>query len=68
MKNFEYDDDEKAEAGGPNAVHHDFQCPSCDAHNPYEEGFRVGDEISCFYCGVAFEVREQNGKLKFREA
>jgi hypothetical protein len=65
MSQHDYDDDdEKSEAGG---IHKEFHCPSCEAHNPYDEGFHIGDEITCFYCGVVFEVRESNGKLKFRE-
>lgn len=68
MNNHDFDDDEKMDAGPAGKVHHEFHCPACDAHNPYDHGYRVGDEINCFYCGIAFEVKESNGKLKFKEA
>jgi hypothetical protein len=45
----------------------DFDCPSCAANNPYADGFAEGDEIHCFYCGQAYEVRVVSGKLKLRE-
>jgi hypothetical protein len=58
-----YDDDE------PNRKQRfkDWDCPSCNANNPTEDGFTFGDEIFCFYCGSEFEVRERNGKPRFVE-
>ncbi len=35
----------------------EFDCPSCDANNPHDDGFTVGDELFCNYCGMSLEVR-----------
>ncbi|HVP67466.1 MAG TPA: hypothetical protein VMT17_09410 [Anaeromyxobacteraceae bacterium] len=46
----------------------DFDCPSCDANNPYDEGFGDGDEVLCYYCGQEYEVRvSDDGRLRLRE-
>jgi transcription elongation factor Elf1 len=46
----------------------EFDCPSCNANNPYDEPFRSGDQIRCFYCGEEFEVRVTGaGRLRLRE-
>lgn len=46
----------------------DFDCPVCSANNPYDDGFREGDEVRCFYCGIEFEVHATSGgKPKLRE-
>lgn len=61
---YSHDDDEKPD---PKAgLHFEFECPECNAHNPYADGFRVGQEIQCFYCGQEFKVSDSDGKLKFR--
>lgn len=45
----------------------DFDCPSCDANNPYAEAFGSGDEILCYYCGQEFRVEVTGeGKLRLR--
>lgn len=36
----------------------EFECPECTAHNPYPNGFRVGDELFCNWCGQLFLVRK----------
>lgn len=47
----------------------EFECPDCDANNPWDEGFGNGDEVRCFYCGMAYEVViSDGGRLKFKEA
>lgn len=62
-RNFD-DDDEKP---NPNAgKHFEFDCPECNAHNPYDDGFTAGQEIQCFYCGNEFKVSDNDGRLKFR--
>jgi transcription elongation factor Elf1 len=63
-------DDNKEDAGtGPRSVFKDFDCPLCNANNPYDDGFASGDEVRCFYCGAEFTVRvDDNGKLRLREA
>jgi len=50
------------------AVFKEFDCPSCDANNPWDEGFSVGSELRCHYCGCEFVLKEATGrKLKFKE-
>ena len=46
----------------------DFDCPSCDANNPYDDGFEDEDEIRCYYCGATFRVKvSDGGRLRLRE-
>ena len=63
-----YDDEDelKAEmsAGG---VFKEFDCPSCNAHNPYDDGFTIDSEVLCFYCGTEFKVKLSDGKVKLKE-
>ena len=58
------DDDDKAQDKGK--VRYEFECPECTAHNPYHDGFSVGAEILCFYCGVEFKVVDSDGRWKFK--
>ena len=44
----------------------EFDCPVCDANNPYDDGFTDGDEIRCFYCGCGFKVRIPEGSDTFK--
>ncbi len=47
----------------------DFDCPACNANNPYDEPFGDGDEILCYYCGQEFRVQVSGeGKLRLRES
>jgi hypothetical protein len=62
-KNFDPEDDAPDDRGG---VHKEFECPDCNAHNPYDDGFRAGDEIQCFYCGTEFKVLQGDGRLRFK--
>lgn len=59
------------QSGGKNAdsgIYDEFDCPVCNANNPYSEGFKAGAEIRCFYCGTEFRTSERSeGKLKLRE-
>jgi transcription elongation factor Elf1 len=62
-----HDDDEKNDADPLKKKYFEFECPDCNAHNPWGDGFKVKEEISCHYCGTAFEVRlSDSGKLKFK--
>ncbi len=46
----------------------EFECPNCSANNPYDDGFRAGEEIRCFYCGLEFKVIDTgDGKFKLKE-
>ena len=56
------DDDDKPRK----AKNNEFECPECSAHNPVDDGFVVGGEVTCFYCGVEFRVAESNGRFKFK--
>jgi hypothetical protein len=63
----EYGGDDSAE-NPANKVFKEFDCPACYANNPYDEGFRSGDEVRCFYCGQEYKVRvDDSGRLKLRE-
>ncbi len=45
----------------------DFDCPECDANNPWDDGFAEGDEVRCHYCGEelrAVQVTEKKAKLR----
>lgn len=62
------DEGEKAAAAEKKRSFDEFDCPVCNANNPYGDGFRVGDEIRCFYCGTEYKVKvTDTGKLKLKE-
>jgi transcription elongation factor Elf1 len=43
----------------------EFECPECDATNPWDDGFGDGDEVLCYYCGMSYKVQvSEGGKLK----
>jgi hypothetical protein len=67
LKHYEdYDDSEMKTQG---TVFNEFDCPECDANNPYDDGFCGGDEVRCFYCGEVYKVMiNGNGKPKFKPA
>jgi transcription elongation factor Elf1 len=45
----------------------DFDCPDCNANNPYDDAFGDGDEIRCYYCGQEFKVEvNDSGRLRLR--
>jgi len=61
------DDDEDEDRKPRASVLFEFDCPSCNANNPWPDGFRDREEISCHYCGVTFRVSLLEGKLKLKE-
>jgi len=66
-----YDEDEKPQAEDLGAARRfdDFDCPECDANNPWDDGFGDGDEVRCFYCGQEFKAQvNDSGRLRLREA
>ena len=69
---WEEDDKESAGEGekqGRRRRFKDFDCPSCNANNPYDEPFGDGDEVLCFYCGEEFKVQvNDEGRLRLRES
>jgi transcription elongation factor Elf1 len=61
------DDDDDKKKGGAVKGWKEFDCPDCNANNPSDPPFRVGDEVLCNYCGSSFDVREgQEGKFKLK--
>jgi hypothetical protein len=44
----------------------EWECPECTAHNPFENGFSVGDELFCNWCGQVFSVRASEDEESFR--
>lgn len=46
----------------------EFDCPSCNANNPWGDGFVDGEEVNCHYCGSMYVARiTDEGKLKLKE-
>jgi transcription elongation factor Elf1 len=64
-----YDDgDDDKELDGKAKKFFEFDCPSCNANNPWGDGFVDKEEINCHYCGTSFVVRlSDEGKLKLKE-
>ena len=59
-----FDDDAPSEGA---KLWKEFECPECSAHNPCDDGFKVGDEVLCNYCGLTFMDKEYGGKYKLKE-
>ncbi|MFT3707303.1 MAG: hypothetical protein QM817_06515 [Archangium sp.] len=63
-----WDDDDDGKKGDKVKKLFEFDCPSCNANNPWPDGFKDKDEVNCHYCGTTLEARfTDEGKLKFRE-
>jgi transcription elongation factor Elf1 len=65
------DDDKDLRAAGEGTARRfqDFDCPACNANNPYDDGIGDGDEILCYYCGQEYRVRvTDEGRLKLKES
>lgn len=68
----DYDEDEAK--GSPDELGRrrrfgDFDCPDCDANNPYDDGFGDGDDVRCYYCGQEFLVEvNDSGRLRLKPA
>jgi hypothetical protein len=62
------DDDDDGGAGlGPGRRFDDFDCPDCNANNPYDDAFGDGDEVRCYYCGQEFRAQvNDSGRLKLK--
>ncbi|MFN0061275.1 MAG: hypothetical protein ACKVPX_01980 [Myxococcaceae bacterium] len=64
------DSDDEKELGvqGNDKRYADFDCPTCNANNPVEDGLGQGEEVLCNYCGTEFRVMvSDSGKLRLRE-
>jgi DNA-directed RNA polymerase subunit RPC12/RpoP len=60
------DDDGKGDTKAKKFV--EFDCPGCNANNPWGDGFEDGEEINCHYCGSSFIAQvSDEGKLKLKE-
>jgi len=44
----------------------EWECPECTAHNPFDNGFSVGDELFCNWCGQVFDVRKTDSDDKYK--
>jgi len=44
----------------------EFECPDCSADNPWDDGFGLGDELFCSWCGNRFRVRRGKSEESFR--
>jgi len=63
-----YDDDDLKGEEGSSVTPKDFECPTCNAHNPGDEPLTHGAEVMCNYCGADFEVKVlDSGRIKLRE-
>jgi hypothetical protein len=66
---FDDDDLDAGVAGGHRRRFTDFDCPSCSANNPYDDGFGDGDDVLCYYCGQEYRAEvSDEGRLRLREA
>lgn len=64
-----YDEDEQPrdEDLGRSRRFEDFDCPDCNANNPYDDNFGDGDEVRCYYCGQEFRVEvNDSGRLRLK--
>lgn len=48
-------------------MRYEFDCPECDANNPWGDGFGDQSEIQCHYCNESFIVTfAERNRLKFK--
>ena len=48
---------------------YEFDCPECDANNPWDDGFGEGADLRCHYCHQDFVVVLMEGtKIKLKAA
>ena len=60
------DDDDKNDTKAKKFF--EFDCPGCNANNPWGDGFEDGEEINCHYCGSTFVAQvSDEGRLKLKE-
>ncbi len=68
-----YEDEEELQAKGVGEGtarrFFDFDCPSCNANNPYDDSFGNGDDVLCYYCGQEYKATvSDEGRLRLKEA
>ncbi len=68
IDSYEEDDEPKsADEMGRTRRFGDFDCPDCNANNPYDDKFGDGDEVRCYYCGQEFRATvDESGRLRLR--
>jgi DNA-directed RNA polymerase subunit RPC12/RpoP len=44
----------------------EFECPECSANNPWHDGFEVGDQLFCGYCGAVLIVKRTDDPERFK--
>jgi hypothetical protein len=70
FRDTEMDDEDEKPTGrrlGRRRKFAEFECPTCSAHNPFEE-FGHEDEVVCNWCGLQFKaVIDDEGNLKLKE-
>ncbi len=65
--NEEDDEPKGADEMGRTRRFGDFDCPDCNANNPYDDSFGDGDEVRCYYCGQEFRATvDDSGRLRLR--
>ena len=63
------EDDLEGQSMDRNRRFKDFDCPACNANNPYDDSFGDGDEVLCYYCGQEYKVAVSvDGKLRLKES
>lgn len=63
-----WDDGEEKQENLKKKKFFEFECSSCNANNPWPDGFKDKEEVNCHYCGTSFEIRVQDdGRIKLRE-
>jgi hypothetical protein len=61
------DDDSGGSTDGKTRRFTEFDCPDCNANNPYGDGFGDGDEVLCNYCGEEYRALvSAEGRLRLR--
>lgn len=66
-RTYEDDDDKQLVEQGSGRRFQDFDCPDCNANNPWDDGIGDGDEIRCYYCGQEFLAHvTEEGRLKLK--
>jgi transcription elongation factor Elf1 len=64
----DFEDDEKDDAKGKKKKFDEFDCPSCNANNPWPDGLHDNEEVLCHYCGTSYLVRfTDDSRFKLRE-
>lgn len=62
------DSDDGDKGSGKKKKWDEFDCPSCNANNPWPDGLNDKDEVNCHYCGTSYLVRiADDSKLKLKE-